>query len=78
MMSFQEVNMPASKALRQVSREVFKRVKKAGSPLRPTELLAEFTPEYSYAELQDALSRLLEDQEISLTPDRYLIISGKV
>lgn len=66
--------MPASKALKQMSQRVFKHVENAGSPLRPTELLDELTPKYRYADLQDALSRLLEDQRISLTPDRHLII----
>jgi hypothetical protein len=69
--------MPASKALKQVSQKVFKHVENAASPLRPTQLLDDLTPEYSYADVQDALSDLLEDQRISLTPDRHLIISRK-
>jgi hypothetical protein len=69
--------MPASRALKQVSRVVFKRVERAASPLRPTQLLEDLTPEYSYADLQDALSDLLEDQRISLTPDRHLIVRNK-
>lgn len=52
-------------------------MEKAESPLRPTQLLEDLTPEYSYAEVQDALSDLLEDQRISLTPDRHLIVSSK-
>ncbi|NYF53176.1 hypothetical protein [Tunturiibacter gelidoferens] len=69
--------MPASKPLKQVSQKVFKRVEKAASPLRPTQLLDDLSRKYSYADVQDALSDLLEDQRISLTPDRHLIISSK-
>ena len=69
--------MPVSRPSRQVSQKVLKRMEKAESPLRPTQLLEDLTPEYSYAEVQDALSDLLEDQRISLTPDRHLIVSSK-
>jgi hypothetical protein len=69
--------MPASKALNQVSQKVFKRVEKAASPLRPTQLLDDLAAEFSYSEVQDALSDLLEEQRISLTPDRHLIVRSK-
>lgn len=68
--------MPASKTL-EVSKKVFKHVERAASPLRPTKLLDDLTRQHSYAEVQDALSYLLEDRRISLTPDRYLIVSRK-
>jgi hypothetical protein len=77
MMALQEKNMPASKASKQVSQTVFRHVKKAESPLRPTQLLDDLTREYSYADVQDALSDLLEDQRISLTSDRHLIVGSK-
>jgi len=69
--------MQASKVMKQVSQKVFSRVQASTSPLRPTQLLDDLTREYSYADVQDALSSLLEDQRISLTSDRHLIVSGK-
>jgi len=65
------------KAPNRISREVFKRVKRAAPPLRPTQLLDDLTQKYSYAAVQDALSDLIEDQRITLTPDRHLIIWRK-
>jgi hypothetical protein len=48
------------------SREaVLRRIQRA--PLKPTGLLTEFGTEYSYTEIQDALSDLLEGGDVILT-----------
>ena len=44
---------------------VLRRVKK--SPLKPTGLLADLGNDYSYSEIQDALSNLLETGDVILT-----------
>ena len=62
-----EVQMPS---LATPDRAVLLRVRKA--PLKPTKLLADLTCDYSYSEIQDALSVLLEEGELILTPDLLL------
>jgi hypothetical protein len=69
-----------SQKLSQVSQEVLKHVKEASLPPRPSELLDNLTrgqQEYNYTDYQDALSDLLEDQKIFLTPDRHLVVTTK-
>jgi hypothetical protein len=46
------------------------------SPLKPTSLLADLGSQYSYTEIQDALSDLLEDGEVILTPALILKLAG--
>ena len=48
----------------------FDRIQK--SPLKPTTLLADLGVDYSYTEIQDALSDLLEKGDVVLTPDLTL------
>ena len=43
---------------------------------RPTELL-QLLPEFSYEEVQDALSELLESAEVELASDRRLHVKTK-
>ncbi len=47
------------------------------SSLKPTELLTAFCGDYSYAEIQEAISDLLERGYIVLTSDRYLKPAGR-
>jgi len=42
------------------------------SPLKPTGLLADLRHQYSYTEIQDALSDLLEKGDVVLTPELFL------
>ncbi len=49
---------------------VLNRIKQ--SPLKPTALLANLGSDYSYTEIQDALSDLLEKGDVVLTPDLTL------
>jgi hypothetical protein len=42
------------------------------SPLKPTDLLVELRPVYSYTEIQGAISDLLETGNIILTSNRHL------
>lgn len=42
------------------------------SPLKPTSLLADLGQEYSYTEIQDALSDLLERGDVVLTSELEL------
>jgi hypothetical protein len=49
---------------------VFDRIQQ--SPLKPTGLLGELGTEYSYTDIQDALSDLLESGDVVLMPDLTL------
>jgi hypothetical protein len=42
------------------------------SPVKPTELLHNLYPEYSYSDVQDAISELLERGCIILSSSRFL------
>jgi hypothetical protein len=57
-----------------VARAVLTRIQE--SPLRPTGLLANFGAEYSYSEIQDAISDLLETGDVILTSDLLLQPTG--
>ncbi len=50
---------------------VLKRIRE--SSLKPTGLLADLGSEYSYMEIQDALSDLLEKGEVTLTSELFLV-----
>jgi transposase InsO family protein len=53
------------------SREaVLRRIRR--SPLKPTGLLSDLGSDYSYTEIQDALSDLLESGDVILTSDLIL------
>jgi hypothetical protein len=69
--------MQEPRTLKRVSREVFNHVDRAASPLRPSQLVDALAKDYRYADLQDALSILLEDKRISLTSDRHLVSAVK-
>ncbi|MGD0630887.1 MAG: hypothetical protein ABR987_16280 [Terracidiphilus sp.] len=56
------------------ARAVLTRIQK--SPLRPTGLLTDFGAEYSYSEIQDAVSDLLETGDVILTSDLLLQPTG--
>lgn len=60
----------ASFALPATRNAVLHRVQQ--SPLRPTQLLVDLGPDYSYTQIQDAVSDLLESGDVVLTPSLVL------
>jgi hypothetical protein len=51
---------------------VLNRIQQSPLKLKPTGLLAALRADYSYTEIQDALSDLLEKGDVELTPDLFL------
>jgi hypothetical protein len=57
-----------------LSRSVLNYVRRSQVPLRPTHLIRDLTENYSYSDVQSAVSALLENRQIQLTPERYVVI----
>jgi hypothetical protein len=66
------------KAKREVlSRNVLSYLRRSQQPLRPTQLLRDMTQNYSYSDVQGAVSALLEKRKIRLTPERFVVIHNR-
>jgi hypothetical protein len=64
-----------SKSNREIlSKNVLSYLRRSQQPLRPTQLLRDMTQNYSYSDVQGAVSALLEKRKIRLTPERFVVI----
>lgn len=60
-----------------LSRNVLAHLRRSQEPLRPTQLLRDMTQNYSYSDVQSAVSALLEKRQIRLTSDRFVVIHNR-
>jgi hypothetical protein len=60
-----------------LSRNVLAHLRRSQKPLRPMQLIRDMAENYSYSDVQSAVSSLLEKRQIRLTPDRFVVIHNR-
>jgi hypothetical protein len=61
-----------------ISRNVLNYLRRSQEPPRPTQLLRDMTTKnYLYSDIQSAVSALLEQRKIRLTPERFVVIHNR-
>jgi hypothetical protein len=60
-----------------LSRNVLNYLRRSHEPPRPTQLLRDMTKDYLYSDVQSAVTALLEQRKIRLTPERFVVIHDK-